>query len=65
MPLEAANGEKATTAKAKAHAPIMETRGSKFVKFQEARLQEMADEVGERGVCGGGGGEGLVEGAMC
>ena len=26
-------------------APVMETRGSKFCKFQEARLQEMADEV--------------------
>ncbi len=25
--------------------PVMETRGSKFTKFQEARLQEMADEV--------------------
>ncbi len=28
-------------------APVMETRGSKFCKFQEARLQEMADEVPE------------------
>jgi DNA replicative helicase MCM subunit Mcm2 (Cdc46/Mcm family) len=26
-------------------APVMETRGSKFCKFQEARIQEMADEV--------------------
>lgn len=25
--------------------PVMETRGSKFVKFQEARLQELAEEV--------------------
>ena len=25
--------------------PVMETRGSKFVKFQECRIQEMADEV--------------------
>lgn len=35
-------------------APVMETRGSKFCKFQEARLQEMADEVR--------GGGGLSEG---
>ncbi|GAX82599.1 hypothetical protein CEUSTIGMA_g10025.t1 [Chlamydomonas eustigma] len=28
-------------------APVMETRGSKFCKFQEARIQEMADEVPE------------------
>ncbi|GLC33654.1 Mcm2-7 hexameric complex component [Pleodorina starrii] len=27
--------------------PVMETRGSKFVKFQEARLQELAEEVPE------------------
>jgi hypothetical protein len=26
--------------------PLMNTRGSKFVKFQEARIQEMSDEVG-------------------
>lgn len=29
------------------HAPTLQTRGSKFVKFQEARLQEAADEVPE------------------
>ncbi len=29
--------------------PVMETRGSKFVKFQEARIQELAEEVGPRG----------------
>jgi hypothetical protein len=28
-------------------APTMQTKGSKFVKFQEARLQESADEVPE------------------
>lgn len=40
--------------------PVMETRGSKFVKFQEARIQELAEEVGPGGlhesctlVCGG------------
>ncbi|KAG2494157.1 hypothetical protein HYH03_007792 [Edaphochlamys debaryana] len=27
--------------------PVMETRGSKFVKFQEARIQELAEEVPE------------------
>jgi len=28
-------------------APTMQTKGSKFIKFQEARLQEAADEVPE------------------
>ena len=31
----------------RASAPVMQTKGSKFVKFQEARLQEAADEVPE------------------
>lgn len=39
--------------------PVMETRGSKFVKFQESRMQEMSDEVREgRGRRGGGRGGG-------
>ncbi len=31
--------------------PVMETRGSKFCKFQEARMQEMASEVSLFCVC--------------
>lgn len=41
MPIEATEQYKKSKV-----APVMETRGSKFCKFQEARLQEMADEVG-------------------
>ena len=40
MPIEVTEQYKKSTM-----APVMETRGSKFCKFQEARLQEMADEV--------------------
>ena len=40
MPIEATEQYKKSKV-----APVMETRGSKFCKFQEARLQEMADEV--------------------
>lgn len=46
-PSGASGGPGPGAAKGKAaSAPNMETRGSRFLKFQEGRIQEMADEVG-------------------
>mmetsp|Transcript_25472 Transcript_25472/g.55379 ORF Transcript_25472/g.55379 Transcript_25472/m.55379 type:complete len:729 (+) Transcript_25472:157-2343(+) len=42
MPVDATDNYKKSK-----NPPVMETRGSKFTKFQEARIQEMADEVPE------------------
>lgn len=46
MPEHKGSKDSVTGAKKYKRDPMMNTRGSKFVKFQEARIQEMADEVG-------------------